>query len=320
MNHFDPTDFKNHPLFKRLVHIIRDIAPHFAELKQKIENSDELQHIIDDITLFGKSILISHQNLSKDRHEYNPSLIHTLSPLQEFLFQDYFAVSIYGHQNIPQTGPAIFIANHSGTLPYDASMLHMAFKNHSKDFNNLRFLTHEFAFKLPYIGNILSQLGCVIASPENAISLLERNHFLVTYPEGLRGIGKPYDERYTLQHFGNHGFIKLALLTNAPIIPIAIIGAEEIHPLIWQSKWLAKFANVPFIPFTSTFPWLGPLGALPLPSKWHIQFGRPIDLRQKYKLKHALCNQTIAIISNQIHKKLQLMIQRRLAKRTSIWS
>ena len=116
-----------------------------------------------------------------------------------------------------------------------------------------------------------------MASPHNALRLLEQDELVAVFPEGVKGAGKPFTERYRLQRFGRGGFVELALRTGAPIVPVAVVGSEEIYPKLGESSLLARLAGAPFFPLTPTFPWLGPLGAVPLPSKWRIEFCEPIE-------------------------------------------
>jgi len=182
----------------------------------------------------------------------------------------------------------------------------------------VRFLVHDFVFELPYLGCLIEKAGGVRASPQNAMHLLKKNELILVFPEGIKGIGKTYDKRYKLQKFGKGGFIRTAIKSKAPIIPTAIIGSEEIHPILWSSKTLGKKLNVPYVPITPTFPWLGPLGLVPLPSKWKIIFGKPI-MFDKYKPLDADNDRLVLKLSEQVRKKIQQMLNANLAKRKSIW-
>ena len=119
-------------------------------------------------------------------------------------------------------------------------------------------------------------MGNTLATPEDALRLLHTGELVGVFPEGYKGVGKGWKERYRLQRFGRGGFIELALRAGAPIIPVAIVGSEEIYPMIGNAKLLARIGGFPYFPITPFFPWLGPLGLLPLPSKWIVEFGEPI--------------------------------------------
>jgi 1-acyl-sn-glycerol-3-phosphate acyltransferase len=120
-------------------------------------------------------------------------------------------------------------------------------------------------------------VGGVVASPYNALRLLEEDQLVAVFPEGIKGAGKDFKDRYRLQRFGRGGFVEIALTTGAPIVPVAVVGSEEIYPKIGESRLLARATGAPYFPLTPTFPWLGPLGAIPLPSKWRIEFCEPVD-------------------------------------------
>lgn len=196
----------------------------------------------------------------------------------DFLYETYWRVDARGVEHIPAEGPALLVGNHAGLVPYDAMMLKYAVLRHSPVRRGVRPLVPDFVFHFPFLGVLLNRLGGVRACPENAERLLERGELVAVFPEGLKGLGKLYRERYRLQRFGRGGFVKLALRTGVPLLPVAIVGAEEIHPMIGRVTWVAEKVGIPFIPITPTFPWLGPLGALPLPSKWLLQVGPPVDL------------------------------------------
>src|SRR5204863_9256542 len=134
------------------------------------------------------------------------------------------------------------------------------------------------AFELPYVSRGLRKLGGVPASPYNAIRLLEQDELVAVFPEGIKGADKDFKDRYRLQRFGRGGFVEIALRTGSPIVPVAVVGSEEIYPRVGESSLLARLTGAPYFPITPTFPLLGPLGVVPLPSKWRIEFGEPIDV------------------------------------------
>src|ERR671935_3238150 len=138
----------------------------------------------------------------------------------------------------------------------------------------------NWAFALPFLSFFMRKLGGVPASPFNAIRLLEQGHIVMVFPEGVKGAGKPFSERYRLERFGRGGFVEVALRTSSPIVPVAVVGSEEIYPKLADSRLLARLIGSPYFPITPTFPVLGLLGAVPLPSKWRIEFCPPIDLSE----------------------------------------
>jgi 1-acyl-sn-glycerol-3-phosphate acyltransferase len=140
-----------------------------------------------------------------------------------------------------------------------------------------RFMVLNWAFDLPWVSVFIRKVGGVVASPYNALRLLEQDQLVAVFPEGVKGTGKPYAERYRVQRFGRGGFVEIALRAGAPIVPVAVVGSEEIYPKLADFPPLARLIGAPFFPITPTFPWLGPLGAVPLPSRWRIEFCEPIE-------------------------------------------
>jgi 1-acyl-sn-glycerol-3-phosphate acyltransferase len=143
-----------------------------------------------------------------------------------------------------------------------------------------RFLVLDWAFELPYVSVAMRKVGGVPASPFNAMRLLEDDQLVAVFPEGVKGAGKDYRDRYRVQRFGRGGFVEIAIRTRSPIVPVAVVGSEEIHPKLAESGLLARLTGAPYFPITPTFPLLGPLGLVPLPSRWRIEFGRPVDVSE----------------------------------------
>jgi 1-acyl-sn-glycerol-3-phosphate acyltransferase len=206
----------------------------------------------------------------------DPAYEARVQPLLDALYARYFRVSLTGAANIPTDGPALLVCNHSGTLPWDGVMLKTALRHARPRRRGLRWLIDDFVFHSPFLGSFLNRIGAVRACQENAERLLARGELLAVFPEGVKGIGKPWGERYKLERFGRGGHIKLALRSSVPVLPLAIVGAEETYPLLYKLRVFSKLLGVPFIPITPLFPWLGPLGLVPLPSRWHIAVGEPM--------------------------------------------
>ncbi len=198
-------------------------------------------------------------------------------PMLRPLYRDWFRVEVSGAKNVPAKGPALVVANHSGTLPVDALMLSLAVRDELPEPRYLRLLGADLVFRMPFVSELARKSGGTLACGPDAERLLASGELVGVFPEGFKGIGKHYRDRYRLQRFGRGGFVSAALATGTPIIPVAIVGAEEAYPLIGNVKPLARLLSLPYFPVTPTFPWLGPLGAIPLPSKWLIEFGEPIE-------------------------------------------
>ena len=199
-------------------------------------------------------------------------LITLLRPL----YDRWFRVEVRGIENVPDTGGALVVANHSGTVPLDSLMTMVAVHDEHPRHRHLRMLGADLVFQTPLIGEYARKSGSTLATNTDAERLLASGHLVGVWPEGFKGIGKPFSERYKLQRFGRGGFVSAALRTGTPIVPCSIVGAEEIYPLVATMPTLARLLGVPYVPVTPTFPLLGPLGLVPLPSKWLIEFGEPL--------------------------------------------
>ena len=239
-------------------------------------------------------------------------------PLFEFLYRHWWRVETVGMENVPDQGGALIVANHSGTLPYDGAMIMYAVRYDHPANRDVRPLIEDFIFHFPYLGVFLNRVGCVRACQDNAERLLRQGQVAAVFPEGVQGIGKLYRHRYQLQRFGRGGFIRLAFKTDTPIIPAAVVGAEEIHPMMAKVTWLTTSLGIPYMPVTPTFPWLGPLGAVPFPSKWHIRFGEPIDLVSQYGAHGGDDRLLVGRLTERVRSSIQGMVDDCLARRGSV--
>lgn len=214
---------------------------------------------------------------SVDDFGFDPQLTDDvlLAPLRQ-LYEKYFRVDVEGLDNVPGEGGALIVANHSGTLPLDALMLQVALREHHPARRALRLLAADLVFQVPVLRTLARKAGHTVACMDSAQRLLERGELVGVMPEGYKGLGKPFAERYRLRRFGRGGFAAVALRTGSPLVPCSIVGAEEIYPMVADAGPLARRLGLPYFPVTPTFPLLGPLGAVPLPTKWTIRFGEPV--------------------------------------------
>ncbi|MBI2243783.1 MAG: 1-acyl-sn-glycerol-3-phosphate acyltransferase [Nocardioides sp.] len=197
-------------------------------------------------------------------------LMATLRPIA----QKWFRIEVRGIENIPAEGGALVVSNHSGTIPVDGLMTLVSIYDHTGRF--LRPLGADLVFRLPFVSSLARKSGATLACNEDAERMLHGGQLVGVWPEGFKGIGKAYSDRYKLQRFGRGGFVSAALRTGVPIIPLSVVGAEEIYPLVGNLPSLARALGLPYLPVTPFFPALGPLGLVPLPSKWLLEFGEPI--------------------------------------------
>ncbi|MEO3811276.1 lysophospholipid acyltransferase family protein [Sphaerisporangium sp. B11E5] len=192
------------------------------------------------------------------------------------LYRHWFRVETSGLEHVPDEAGALVVANHSGTLPVDALMLQVALHDEHPARRPLRLLGADLVYQLPVLGHLSRKSGHTLACPEDADRLMRKGELVGVFPEGFRGVGKPFRDRYKLQRFGRGGFVASAIRAQVPIIPCSIVGAEEIYPKIGDLRTLARLLGLPYLPITPLFPWLGPLGLVPLPSKWMIRFHEPV--------------------------------------------
>ncbi len=197
-------------------------------------------------------------------------------PLFRPLYRKWFRVQMRGLENVPATGAALVVANHSGVLPFDALMLQTGLFDEHPQHRNLRVLSADLVYEVPVLSDLAQRSGHIRADREHADQVLAAGELVGVFPEGFKGIGKPFSERYRLQRFGRGGFATTARRAGVPIIPCAIVGAEEIYPMIGNSRSVARLLRLPYFPVTPLFPWLGPVGAIPLPSNWIIEFCPPV--------------------------------------------
>ena len=234
------------------------------------------------------------------------------------LYEKWWRIETIGINNIPSTGRALLVSNHSGGIPIDGAMIVTSiFKEHPAQ-RITRPLVEDFAYYMPFVNSFLIRTGSVRASQENAERLLEKDQLVIVFPEGLKGIGKLYKYRYQLQRFGRGGYIKLAMKTHSPLIPVAVVGAEEAYPIIGRIDWLGKLFGAPYLPMTPFFPWLGPMGAIPLPTKWYIKYGEPIDM-SRYSEEDIEDDILINKLSEQVRTRIQEMLIEVLKQRRSIF-
>jgi 1-acyl-sn-glycerol-3-phosphate acyltransferase len=253
-----------------------------------------------------------------DEWGLDTEFMDAIRPFFEFLFTNYFRVETSGIENIPEEGRTLLVSNHSGQLPWDGSMVGMAvLKEHSTQ-RLVRTLYADWFPTLPFFSATLEKLGQALATEENGIRLLEQDELVAVFPEGYKGVGKLYKERYRLARFGRGGFIRMALKTNTPIIPVSVVGAEETYVSLYKSRTIAKLIGFPYFPISLRFPWLGLLGFIPFPTKWYIDFGEPIKL-DGYS-EDAVNNLVlVSQLSDQVRNIVQQMIYTRLSQRRSVF-
>lgn len=236
-----------------------------------------------------------------------------LPPLR-LLFEQWFRVQTLGTANLPASGGALLVCNHSGTLPLDALMTAVAVHDAHEQPRHLRMLGADLVFRTPFVGEFARKTGQTLACDRDAQRLLGAGELVGVWPEGFKGVGKPFTARYKLQRFGRGGFVSAALRAGVPIVPCSIIGAEEIYPKIGDIKPLARLLGLPYFPVTPFFPLLGPLGMVPLPTKWTITFGEPI--RPDSYAGNAADDPAVTLgVTDRVRESIQQTLYTRLAGR-----
>jgi len=237
-------------------------------------------------------------------------------PVLRPLFDKWFRVEVRGIENIPAEGRALVVANHAGTLPVDALMTSVAVRDHAD--RPLRMLAADLAFGLPVVGTVTRKAGHTLACHPDAERLLDQDQVVAVFPEGYKGLGKPFSERYKLQRFGRGGFVSAALRTQAPIVPCSIVGSEEIYPNIADLTSLARLLGLPYFPITPLFPAFGPLGIVPLPSKWYIEFGTPI-VTDVYDDAAAEDPMVLFEVTDHVRETIQQTLYKLLTRRRNVF-
>jgi 1-acyl-sn-glycerol-3-phosphate acyltransferase len=254
-----------------------------------------------------------------DEFGYDRDLVeHVIAPLLRPLYRHWWRVETLGLDNVPSSGPALVVGNHAGTLPFDAMMVALALFDQHPAHRTLRMLAADLAFTLPLVAPLARKSGNTLACTDDAERLLRAGELVGVWPEGYKGLGKPYRERYRLQRFGRGGFVGLALRHRAPIVPVAVVGSEEIYPMVGNLRRLARVLGFPYLPVTPMFPLLGPLGLVPLPSKWRIEFCPPLDT-SAFPPDAADDPMVVFDLTDQVRDTIQQTLNRNLAERDGVF-
>jgi 1-acyl-sn-glycerol-3-phosphate acyltransferase len=248
-----------------------------------------------------------------DEFGFDREWTEMLLPVFRILYKRYWRVETTGVHVVPSTGPALLVSNHAGVLPYDGAMIKVAVFDATE--RHARALIASWFGGLPVLSWLLRRTGQTLGHPDDSLRLLRSGELVLVFPEGVKGTGKPWSERYKLRRFGRGGFAELALRAGVPIIPVSVVGSEEIYPMVADIRPLAALFGMPYFPITPTWPLLGPLGLIPLPSKWRIRFHEPIPT-DGYGSKSADDPSLVMRISDEVRDTIQaglvdeLMIRR----------
>ena len=286
-----------------------------AAAEQPDQTPTAVQQFLEDALAFARRRVTGDYPIDDfgfDRDLTENVLLKILQPL----FDRWFRVDQTGIENIPAGGSCLLVSNHSGTVPVDALM--MKYGVFEATGRHVRLLGADLVFQMPIISELGRKSGSTLACEEDTTRLLRSGECVGVFPEGFKGVGKPFRERYKLQRFGRGGFVEVAIRNGTPIIPVAIVGAEEIFPIMYNFKPLARLLGFPYFPITPTFPWLGALGAIPLPSKWIIEYGEPIETSH---IDPEAANDPMFVfnLTDQVRDAIQQTLYKNLMHRRSVF-
>lgn len=253
-----------------------------------------------------------------DEFGFDPEWTESFLTLFKSLYRDYWRVETTGMENVPPSGRALLVANHAGVLPWDGAMIKTSLFVEHPNPRHVRALVASLFMGMPVLSWFLRRTGQTVGHPDDTRRLLEQDQLVLVFPEGVRGTGKPYAERYKLRRFGRGGFVSTAIRAGAPIIPVSVVGAEEIYPMIADVPMAAKLLGLPYFPVTPFWPWLGPLGMIPLPSKWRIQFHPPVHV-EKHPREAAEDQNLVMALSDQVRDTIQQGVYDNLKLRRGVF-
>jgi len=236
----------------------------------------------------------------------------------KFIYKHWFRVESHGVENVPLEGPVLITPNHSGVLPIDGAMIGVDLVKKMEIPRVMRAVVDNFAGFLPFVNTLFYRWGQIIGARRNFEELLRRGEMVLVFPEGHKGTGKPYKERYKLTRF-NVGFMELSLLNKTPIVPTAVIGAEEQYPYMVDLKSVARLLNFPYMPVTPLMLFLGPLGMIPLPTKYIIHYGEPLHFYRDYPPETVKDPETIYGLVDTVKTRVQELIDQGLRERKGVF-
>jgi 1-acyl-sn-glycerol-3-phosphate acyltransferase len=260
---------------------------------------------------------MSERSGEVDEFGMDEIVLRRAQPILDLLADYYWRIDFYDYDRIPRQQPCLLVANRSGLLPYDGLMISHAISRIYSD-QRPRFLVADWLVTLPFVQPYIARLGGVRACRENAERLIRSGKSVVVFPEGQKGAAKDFRERYRLQRFGRGGVIRMALENRIPIVPMGVVGAEEAHPILFKWGTPARALGLPFLPVTPTFPLLGPLGLLPLPTKWVLHVGEAMRM-DHLEPDAASDDLLVSRMTEELRGQIQALVDAGLSDRQSIW-
>ncbi len=289
-------------------------APEAVDRGEEEEGGPDLLALFDELRHRAQNFGISERTGEVDDFGFDTDASAALDPLIDFMIDRYWRVEAHGLEHVPRDQPCLFVANRSGLLPYDGLVLARLLER--AGFPRPRFLVADWLITLPFAQPALARHGGVRACRENADGLLRTGRSVIAFPEGEKGAAKVFRLRYQMQRFGRGGAVRAAIENGVPLVPVGLVGPEEAHPILFKSRLPARLLGLPFVPVTPTFPLAGPLGLLPLPSKWMVHIGAPFELGDAEGRRDPLM---LSRLNESVRDRIQSLVDEGLTRRSSVW-
>jgi 1-acyl-sn-glycerol-3-phosphate acyltransferase len=248
-----------------------------------------------------------------DQYGFRADSLRRTALFSALLYRHYFRAEVHDIDRVPE-GRVLLVCNHAGQLPFDGAMLSMALLLDAEPPRLARPMAEYWVSRLPWVSVLAARTGALVGTPENCVRMLDAGACVMVFPEGVRGMNKLYSQRYKLQRFGT-GFLRLALQTDTPIVPVALVGSEEQQPGIANLAGLARTLGMPALPITPTFPLLGPLGLMPLPVRYHFYFGEPLRFQGDSSDEDAVIEWHV----QRVRRSIEGLLERGLRERRGVF-
>lgn len=294
----------------------REIQVRFKGGGDAADGPPAYEELFNELRRRVATLGMSERSGEVDEFGMDEAVLQRARAVLDFLSDRYWRADLGGFEQLPTQGPVLLVANRSGLLPYDGLMLAHSVERVRPELGRPRFTVADWLVTLPFAQPYLARVGGVRACRENVERLLATGRSVVVFPEGVKGAAKVFRDRYRLQRFGRGGVIRVAIESGIPLVPVGVVGAEEAHPVLF--KWVPPGRPLPFVPVTPTFPLLGPLGVLPLPTKWVIRAGAPVDLSD-LSPDAARDELLLSRLTEDLRAEIQALVDLGLSERESVW-
>ncbi|MCH2184580.1 acyltransferase family protein [Myxococcota bacterium] len=274
--------------------------------------------LVDGLRKRLATLGMRERSVEVDDFGLDEELVQRADPVLDWMQSSYWRVDVEGLEHLPDASPALFVSNRAGLLPWDGVMLAHVIHNAAPRFGRPRPMLADWLVTLPFVQAFAARMGGVRACRENADRLLRTGRSVIAFPEGAKGATKTFRERYRLKRFGRGGVVRAAIENGVPIVPVGLVGPEEAHPVLFKSHRAARWVGLPFLPVTPTFPLLGPLGAIPLPTKWVMVFGEPMT--PSAPTDPAAEALVISQANAALRESIQALVDVGIDRRDSVWN